>query len=121
MLLFAALVGCDMSGACVDLPVTCAPQYTPTFDGEWTNTLAPSCALSGCHADGAGGLDMGSTFETAYAALVDGGYVIPGDPSCSSVVTRIEPAGLSGMPPGLVLAPEERCAVATWIAEGALP
>lgn len=103
---------------CVELPAECAPQYAPTFDNVWTNTLSTTCALAGCHATGQGGLTMGTAPDEAYAALLDG-YVVPGDPECSLIVSRIEPDGEGGMPPGSVLAEEERCAIETWIAEGA--
>lgn len=116
--LIVLLAGCD-GGKCVELPATCTSQYTPTFDGVWDNTLSTTCALSGCHATGQGGLTMGDTPDAAYAALLDGGYVEPGDPECSLIVSRIEPTGIGGMPPGTVLVEEERCAVATWIRNGA--
>lgn len=115
-MLILALVACDED--CVELPADCPPQYPPTFDAVWGNTLSTTCALSGCHAEGQGGLTMGTTADEAYAALLDG-YVVPGDPECSLIVSRIEPTGRGGMPPGSVLAEEERCSVETWIAEGA--
>jgi hypothetical protein len=119
--LVAALAGCDGEPECVQLPATCTPQYTPTFDGVWANTLATSCALSGCHGTGAGGLTMGTTQESAYAALLDGGYVLPGDPECSEMVRRIEHGGADVMPPGSPLAAQERCSVEEWIRDGADP
>jgi hypothetical protein len=106
---------------CVELPAECTPQYEPTFDGVWANTLATSCALSGCHATGAGSLTMGTSPETAYAALLGGGYVKPGDPECSEMVVRIETPGDEGMPPSAMLDDTERCAVAAWVREGADP
>jgi hypothetical protein len=111
-----ALLSCGED--CVELPADCTPQYPPTFDRVWEETLLPTCALSGCHATGQGGLTMGTTADEAYAALLDG-YVVPGDPGCSVIVSRIEPTGEGGMPPGSVLAEEERCSVETWIADGA--
>src|SRR5262245_60015435 len=107
MLLLAALWGCsDGVETCVTLPADCTPQYPPTFDAVWANTLSTSCALSGCHATGAGNLTMGTTPETAYAALLDGGYVVPGDPECSEMVVRIETEGTGGMPPNATLLAE---------------
>ncbi|MEZ5397985.1 MAG: c-type cytochrome domain-containing protein [Bryobacterales bacterium] len=102
------------------VPDTCTPQYDPTFDNVWGNTLSTSCALGGCHGAGAasGGLSMGSDADAAYEALA-GGYVEPGDPGCSLVVDHLEPDGLGDMPPGRVLDEAERCAVRTWIAQGA--
>jgi hypothetical protein len=93
-LVLLALLSC--ADECVELPADCTPQYTPTFDNVWANTLSTTCALSGCHATGQGGLTMGTTADEAYSALLDG-YVVPGS----------------------VLAQEERCAVETWIAQGA--
>ena len=63
-----ALLSCGED--CVELPVDCTPQYPPTFDRVWEETLLPTCALSGCHATGQGGLTMGTTADEAYAALL---------------------------------------------------
>ena len=116
-----SLAGAGCSGDdCVEVPETCTPQYEPTFDAVYANTLSASCALGGCHGGTSttSDLSMGSTADEAYAAL-SAGYVEPGDPGCSLVVAHLEPGGLGDMPPGDVLSEEERCAVRTWIAEGA--
>lgn len=115
----AALCGCSPEPACVEIPAACAPQYEPTWDQVWTNTVSTSCALGGCHGGGSasGGLAMGDDADAAYQALQ--GYVIPGDPACSVLVAHLEPAGIGDMPPGAPLTEEERCAVSTWIASGA--
>jgi hypothetical protein len=114
---FALLGACD--GDCLELSAECTPQYEPTFDAVYANTLATSCSLSSCHAgsEGQGDLAMGSTAEEAYQALQ--GYVVPGDPSCSELMHHLEPEGLGDMPPGQVLAEEERCAIRQWIEQGA--
>jgi hypothetical protein len=115
------VAGPGCSGApCVEVPAECTPQYEPTFDAVWSNTLSTSCALSGCHggATGSGGLAMGASADEAYEAL-RAGYVEPGEPGCSLVVDHLEPAGLGDMPPGATLSEEERCAVRSWIADGA--
>jgi hypothetical protein len=117
LLLLGGLYACN--GDCLDLPAECEPQYSPTFDAVYENTLSTSCSLSSCHAgsSGQGGLSMGSTAEEAYEALQ--GYVVPGDPACSVLVQHLEPEGLGDMPPGQVLAEEERCAIRQWIEQGA--
>lgn len=104
---------------CLQVDVDCTPQYTPSFDAIYDNTLSTSCALSGCHAgsSGQGGLSLGEGADDAYQALSP--YVTPGDPGCSLLVDHIEPEGLGDMPPGSPLAEEERCAVRLWIHEGA--
>jgi hypothetical protein len=119
MLWLAVLGGCDEP--CVALPETCAPQYEPTFAAVYANTVSTSCALSGCHGgtSASGGLSMGDTAETAYAALSR--YVLPGEAECSELIWHLEPEGEGDMPPGGVLAEEERCAVREWIAAGAEP
>jgi hypothetical protein len=120
--------GCGSSSECVaDLPTSCAPLYPPTFDQIFTNTLAPSCALSGsgCHAPegGQGGLVFADA-DSAYALLLgktDGrARVAPGDPACSLLIERLyatDPAQL--MPRGAALPDAERCAFIHWIADGA--
>ena len=114
-----ALFACA-GGDCVEVPASCTPQYDPTFDEVYANTLATSCALSGCHGAGsATPLDLGATADDAHAALLDGGYVQPGAPGCGELVRRLEDHGPDGMPPGAPLSDEERCAVRTWIADGA--
>lgn len=116
-----ALAGCggDDGESCVSVPTTCTPQYDPTFDEVYTNTLATSCALSGCHGGDGGstGFGMGATADEAYDAVSQ--RVTAGDPGCSVLVDHLEPDGIGDMPPGTVLADEERCSVRTWIADGA--
>jgi hypothetical protein len=122
VLVMCGALGCSGGEeACVaDLPEACTPQYDPTFDEVWQNTLEPSCSLSGCHGGGSasGGLAM-PDLDAAHGALVGGGYVTPGDASCSSLVDHLEPAGLGDMPPGAPLGESERCAVRQWIDAGA--
>ncbi len=104
--------------ACVELDAGCTPQYTPTFDAVWDNTLAPSCALSSCHGEGAssGGLSLGSDPDTAHAALLNGGWVSPEDPGCSPLISVLHQGQ---MPPGAPLSAPEQCAIQAWVAEGA--
>lgn len=117
--LFAGPCACQGERTCLALPEDCTPQYTPSFDAVYSNTLSPSCALSGCHggAQGQGDLAMGENAEDAHAAILP--FVIPGDPGCSDLVDHLSPEGAGDMPPGTLLAEEERCAIARWIAQGA--
>jgi hypothetical protein len=124
-----APAGCGPSnGTCVEsLPAECAPLYTPTFDQVFTRTLQPTCAQSGgvCHsADGAQGGLVFADADAAYALLLgktDGkARVVAGDPACSLLVERIESAdSTTVMPPGSMLSAGERCAIETWIRDGA--
>lgn len=119
-----ALVACGDGEAveeCIpDLPEDCQPLYEPTFDQVYTQTLEGSCALSGCHGDGAsqGGLSLEGA-DAAHAALVDGGRVIPGEAACSALMMRLEAYRLDVMPPGAQLPDAERCAIGAWIDAGA--
>jgi hypothetical protein len=128
LVLLAGLVaGCEGGDICFDdVSADCDPQYEPTFDNVFTNTLAPSCAKAGaCHASGsaAGGL----TFETAagsHALLVgdiDGvARALPNDPACSVLVQRLETGEADlQMPPDGQLPAAERCAIIQWVQNGA--
>ncbi len=123
-MLALALMGCDgaepSEPVCIDdLPEACTPQYAPTFDEVWQNTLSPSCAVSGCHGGGSasGGLSL-EDIETAYDSLLDG-LVEPSSAACSQLVFRLEPVAEGNMPPGNPLDEAERCSVRQWIDEGA--
>lgn len=104
----------------IPLPEDCAPLYEPTFEQVYGQTLARSCALSGCHGDGSaqGGLDLDGE-DRAWSALVDEGRALPGDPACSEVMLRLHGAGAPLMPPGRALPAAEICAVQRWIEQGA--
>jgi hypothetical protein len=113
--------------SCVEnLDLSCAPLYTPDFDHIFTNTLHPTCAQPGvCHAADSG--QAGLVYEnadTAYALLLgqNAGHprVVPGDPSCSPLIERIETSDPSyEMPPGKPLSDPEKCAFVQWVAAGA--
>ena len=131
LLAAAPLMACAAEEACLDpLPEDCTPEYPATFADVHARTLVPSCAVAGgaCHAsDGQqGGLDL-SEIEAAYAALTQaeafseaGPRVRGGDAECSLLVRRIESTMISNMmPPGAPLREGTRCAIATWIREGA--
>jgi hypothetical protein len=121
-LLYASACGDDQ--ACVETLVPdCAPLYEPVFEQVYTRTLKPGCAVEGnsCHSGSSAkaGLRM-DDIDEAYELLVTGGRVVPGDASCSLVVARLAGANGGFMPPGNPLDEAERCAVETWIEDGAL-
>ncbi|MEQ8277598.1 MAG: c-type cytochrome domain-containing protein [Deltaproteobacteria bacterium] len=114
---------CNGGGDCVsDLDPDCTPAFTPTFEEIHRRTLTQSCAIAGasCHATAGsqGGLAL-EDIDVAYRALVDDGRVIANDAACSLMVMRIEADDGTVMPPANPLRAAERCAIATWIREGA--
>ncbi len=134
-----AALGCEPSSgdddeggepACVTRsPSACTPLYEPSFERVFTETLEPRCATGGgaCHGEsgarGAGGGLVIGDMTSTHAALVDHGFVVPGDAACSALLVRldIDDSGLR-MPPGAEpLEEAERCAVAQWIEQGAEP
>ncbi len=100
----------------------CQPLYQPVFDEVFARTIEPRCAVSGgaCHSgSGAKGDLQLDDIDLAYSELVDKGRVKPGDAACSLLVIRIEGGG-GVMPPGTPLSEPERCAIETWVANGAV-
>src|ERR1700748_3373661 len=68
-----AAAGCGGPECVADVPASCSPLYTPTFDQIYTRTLAPTCALSGaaCHApEGAQGGLVFAGADASYAMLL---------------------------------------------------
>jgi len=117
--LVLVLVGCGSD--CVELPDSCDPLYEPTFDNVFTNTLQPTCGFEGgaCHsADGAQGGLVFEEIEESYDLVME--RVLEGDPACSLLIQRVDAEDAAdGMPPGDPLSEEERCAIRTWIEDGA--
>jgi len=120
-----AASACSGGDECVDVDLTCTPQYEPTFDNIYQNTLLTSCGLPGtvCHAtEGArGGLILDDP-DMAYNLLVEvaEARVTAGDASCSEVTRRIDQNGPGPrMPPGGMLEPGVVCAIEQWIDNGA--
>jgi hypothetical protein len=116
------------TASCVTVqPATCSPLYDPTFDQIFTRTLHTTCAQEGgaCHsASGAQGGLVYEDADAAYALLLgktDGrARVVPGDPSCSILIERVDaPDPSQTMPPGAELSAAERCSFETWIRNGA--
>lgn len=111
------------------LSTACKPLYDPpAFSTIFDKILMPTCAqgMGTCHTSDAamGGLVMEDADDT-YARLlgqVDGrARVIPGDPSCSLLVERLEAKSSDvRMPPGPTPLDEAaRCDIVQWIAMGA--
>jgi len=124
VVLTLACAGCpsDDPPECVEVDLTCAPLYVPTFDNVYANTLTDGCGgeRAACHS--AAGRNGGMSFEdptTAHAALL-AGRVVPGNAACSEMIVRTESVGESfQMPPGSALPEAERCALIQWVQRGA--
>jgi hypothetical protein len=115
---------------CVEnLPTQCTPSLNTDFDSIYTKVLAQSCGVgsngAACH--GATGLSGGLGLQTeqiAYDDLLNAPgrpRVVPGDPKCSILMERIESSDASfRMPLGdTQLTAGVRCAIQTWIQNGA--
>ncbi|MCX4246401.1 c-type cytochrome domain-containing protein [Paraliomyxa miuraensis] len=122
--------GDDEGSACVPRDASaCMPLYEPTWDRVFEQTLVPRCGTAGaaCHADtsaigGGGGFVVGDMTST-HAALIDHGFMVPGDAACSELIVRLDTDDDAlRMPPGSQTIDEpERCAVAQWVENGAPP
>lgn len=111
------------------LRTDCSPLYDPAvFPTIFEKILHPTCAqgMGTCHTSDAamGNLVMEDADDT-YARLLgqyDGrARVLPGDPSCSILVERLEADSADvRMPPGPTpLDAAARCDIVQWIANGA--
>ena len=101
------------------------PLDVPSFSNVYTLVLEPSCAVGGsCHGGGAtaGGLNL-DDLQTAHSSLLDRESVIAGSAAQSPLMSRLDSpvTDPQHMPPGYLLSEAERCMVAAWIQEGALP
>jgi Planctomycete cytochrome C len=140
MMLAAALLGSACDGdsgdsdddgaSCVVRDASaCTPLYEPTWERVLTETITPRCGTPGsaCHgeptATGADGGLVVSEMAATHAALLDGGFVRPGDAACSELMVRLDTDDdAQRMPPGAqALAESERCSIARWIEDGAPP
>jgi hypothetical protein len=120
-LIVAAGTGCN-GEECVEVDLTCAPLYEPTFENVFEQTLVDSCGIVGpCH--NASAARAGLVFEDideSYQLLMENERVLPFDADCSLLVKRIESTKSSFvMPPGGGMADAEKCAIEQWIANGA--
>lgn len=126
-----SLGGCHEEALSCEIPPdeACLPLYSPTFEAVYTETLVKSCGVGGGSCHGPAGNQGGLTFDGEDASFVallgegdEGARVIPFDPECSPMMVRLQRHGMKGqMPPGEPLSEAERCAVATWIRQGATP
>jgi len=131
----AALGACGNSSSpgdppCVTVPAaTCAATYAPAvFDTIFTSIFQPNCAVGTgtCHTSdfAAGGIVFADP-NVAYATLLgtSGGtaYVLPKDPSCSTLMKRLESIDPTyHMPKGNTsLSQGDLCTIVQWIDEGA--
>ena len=120
----------DAGPACVSgLSTNCMPLYDPpAYATIFAQIFQPTCAqgIGTCHTNDAakGGLIF-QNVDFAYSLLLGttGGRarVIPGDPSCSLLMIRLESSDPTfRMPPGPTpLLESERCDIVQWIAQGA--
>jgi uncharacterized membrane protein len=103
----------------------CVPLDTPIFHNVYELVLVQSCAVGGsCHAAEPGAGDLGLPHEgAAYENLVQGTRVVAGDAAGSMLMVRLDSDvnHSQHMPPGQVLGERERCMIAQWIDDGALP
>ena len=113
------------TGSCIQVDTDCLPQYEPTWDNVFAQTLQSTCGVGGssCHSsEGAkGGLVLDDK-DNAWTGLVSEGRITQSDAGCSLLIARLESEDSATlMPPGDQLWEEERCAVRQWIENGAEP
>jgi mono/diheme cytochrome c family protein len=77
--------------------------------------ISGNCASCHSGAGAAGGLDLATDW---YTAVIDGGYVVPGD-SAGSVLFQRMSSTTSPMPPAGNIAAENQAIVSDWIDAGA--
>lgn len=82
--------------------------------------VEPSCATVNCHSKitKQGGVDLHDR-ETGYYTLLNGFYVIPGDPGDSAVVSLMNAQGSLRMPPDVPLPEADIELIENWITSGA--
>ncbi len=103
------------------LPMNCDPLYPPDFETIYLTTVQPKCALGPCHSveNAQGGIDLSSRDKT-WMHWLDEGRVVPGRPSHSVLIQRLQLDDKSRrMPPGDGLESSEICAITQWIYDGA--
>lgn len=141
-----ALVACDNGSSadtesepilpdCIELEfdlATCAPLFPPTFDRIYEEVLAGADGTSGCAAGGSAchgdadamGASAGMVFtgdrDAVYATVST--FIEAGDPSCGPLSVRVQTDDVElVMPPGSSgIAEGARCAIAQWVADGAV-
>lgn len=126
ILIFAGCPNETDPPTCVTVDLACDPLYEPVFDEIFSRTLKPTCGVAGSSCHSAQGRKNGLAFadpDEAYELLLgsDGNpRVVPGDPECSLLISRLESDDPAfQMPPGAPLSEAERCVIRQWIANGA--
>ena len=116
------LGGCPAELEPADVDPDCTPQYEPTYQNVYANTLEPDCSPFGCHngPNASGDMDL-AEMDTAYDELFEQDRIIPGDPVHSELVMRVFTSESEFlMPPGTTpLSEPEQCALALWVLAGA--
>jgi hypothetical protein len=108
--LFAGLlVGCSAEPS--DRPATWSYVHAAI--------IAPNCATSSCHSErtNTGGIALDDP-DTAYRALLEHSYVVPGDPA-STLMDLLEGDERTRMPPDAPLPQADIDLVRAWIEAGA--
>ena len=97
-----------------------ADDRPPTWSFISATITEPSCATVNCHSQVTqkGGLDLNDR-ETGYYNLVNGFYVIPGQPAQSSLIDWLNGKAPLRMPPDNPLPASDVELIETWITDGA--
>lgn len=105
-----------------ELDSACLPQYQPTFQNVYSNTIMVDCGYNkgACHSDsGDSGLSF-ADMQSAYDGLV--AHVKANNAQCSELIVRTHDSGQDyTMPPDKPLAESERCALLQWVLAGTPP
>ena len=81
--------------------------------------VMPGCATATCHGSMSTLVDLES-FEESYATLLDGGFVVPGEPEESRLVYLLRGIEVrKAMPPDQPLASGDVDLIVRWIEAGA--
>jgi len=104
------------------IDTACTPQYEPTWDNIFANTITPNCAPPGtaCHASE--GNRAGLTLEDIDESFsrLKGAAIVDGDACASQLAFRVTSVSpIVQMPPGAPLDAGEQCAIIQWIEDGA--
>lgn len=116
-------VGCETPApecTTTELDASCLPQYQPTFQNVFTNTIVADCGSDKGNCHGPGNSESGLSFANAtqaYQSLTS--VVKPGSPECSELIVRTHDTGQDyTMPPDRALGESERCALLQWVLAG---
>ena len=115
---------CVMSVVLLSVVEMGCGSYTDDRPADWSVIAAtivePSCATVNCHSQitHQGGVDLHDR-ETGYYTLLNGFYVVPGDPGDSAVVSLMHAQGSTRMPPDVPLPEADIELIENWITSGA--